>query len=254
MKAKSGKLTGKVLVMKVREGGQYVSTDIVVAIVTVCATAIVTFFATRADLAAKIARLDARLPIADYVTETTVLHNVNELGLLRMEVGRISVQLANAEIPKLKFSTGVPPDLGPYRASYWQLHQQWVSNLSEPSKQVKPISGSGLQQFLTSDGASALRSEQLFVQLASLALLVNEYNRALGELVYVYGSPVTQTYEGYPTLRNGASRASAEYFIGVSRRLLPRMKQLTAGLVPEIDDEVHSAKIMVTRFPGTADQ
>ena len=178
MKAKSGKLTGKVLGMKVREGGQYVSTDIVVAIVTVCATAIVTFFATRADLAAKIARLDARLPIADYVTETTVLHNVNELGLLRMEVGRISVQLANAEIPKLKFSTGVPPDLGPYRASYWQLHQQWVSNLSEPSKQVKPISGSGLQQFLTSDGASALRSEQLFVQLASLALLVNEYNRA----------------------------------------------------------------------------
>ena len=237
--------------MIIRDGGKYVATDIALMALTVCITAVVTFFSTRADLAGEIARLESRLPIADYITKTDLIHNINELGLLRMEVLRISQQLARARIPNLKFATGVPPDLGPYHANYWQLHQQWVSNLSDPSKQVRPIAVSGLEHFLTSDGASALRSEQLFVRLATLTQLANEYNRTLGELVYVYGSPLSQMYVGYPTLRDGASRQSAEYLIATARTLLPRMKQITFGLLPEIGDEVHSAKELLAQLPGS---
>jgi len=239
--------------MNLKDGGKYLSTDIVVLVFTIGISVAGTFFATKASLEARIEKLETTLPVATYITTHAVTHNINELSFLRTEIIDLTEQVNNISIPKLQFDKGVPKEYSTLPITGWTpwaLTTEWVANLDDPGTEVKPLEIERLSKLLDGDAASSLRADDAFLRLQNFMQLATEFNRGLGSLNYPFGAPASQLLIAYPTLRRGASRAMAEAFVNRERDLVPAMKQSLKGLRPMMDDEVQGARAILETLNG----
>ncbi|HEX6998419.1 MAG TPA: hypothetical protein VF322_09755 [Gammaproteobacteria bacterium] len=233
------------------EGGKYLSVDFVILLGTVLVSVAGTFLATKAALEDRIDELEDRLPVSDYLTSRTLFQTINQLSYLRNELDKLEKQLAQLNIPKkLEYVKGVPPELGNYPATPWQLSQEWLARPPDDTT-IESLNVTTLSVLLQSDAAMTLGSNDAYVRLQRLIQLAHSFNQALGEVVYVFGLPTPQAGYMSISLRRGASRETTERFLRAAAELIPEMKATIVGLPDTISDEIQTTRSILERLKAT---